>query len=75
MLSDDSDRGSEKDGQEAGAKCVSGKSVRPRIRRKVSRDQIVLNPLSLVNAIAIRVRENLPVRVDWTTSSMLVFWA
>jgi hypothetical protein len=49
--------------------------VRPRIRRKVSRDQIVLNPLSLVNAIAIRVRENLPVRVDWTTSSMLVFWA
>jgi len=36
---------------------------RPRVSKKV-RDQIVLDHLSLVKAIAIRVHENLPVHVD-----------
>jgi RNA polymerase sigma factor for flagellar operon FliA len=43
------------------------RSVSPKMRRKMSlevRDQIVLDHLSLVKAIAIRVHENLPVHVD-----------
>jgi RNA polymerase sigma factor FliA len=46
---------------------MQGQSVSIRRRPKVSRkarDQIVLNHLSLVKAIAIRVHENLPVHVD-----------
>src|ERR1039457_7345460 len=42
-------------------------SVSVRLRSKLSpehRDQIVLDHLSLVKAIAIRVHENLPVHVD-----------
>jgi RNA polymerase sigma factor FliA len=42
-------------------------SVSPRRRQKISRqmrDQVVLDHLSLVKAIAIRVHENLPVHVD-----------
>src|SRR5215469_8202076 len=43
------------------------KNVPPRMRRKVSleaRNQIVVDHLSLVKAIAIRVHENPPVHVD-----------
>jgi RNA polymerase sigma factor for flagellar operon FliA len=48
-------------------KTMRATSVSPRRRQKLTeelRDQIVLNHLPLVKAIAIRVHENLPVHID-----------
>ncbi|MGA2592109.1 MAG: FliA/WhiG family RNA polymerase sigma factor [Bryobacteraceae bacterium] len=44
--------------------CVNGTARRKERNAQVERDQIVLDNLSLVKAIAVRVHENLPVHVD-----------
>ena len=55
-----------KDEQDAGAKCVSRKECVPKDAPQgvEARNQIVVDHLSLVKAIAIRVHETLPVHVD-----------